>query len=124
MRYRLHAFFAGRNGMDDLGKTLLWGALIMTVLSALLGIDFLYAAALVLLCYVYIRALSRNVEKCRRQNERYLLWRNFRRLRFLQRKTHKFYRCPKCRQMLRVPRGKGRITITCRNCAESFERKT
>lgn len=124
MKYKLRAFFSGRNGMDDLGRALLWGALVIMVLSSLLGITFLYSMSLVLFCYVYIRAFSRNLEKCRRQNEKYLSWRDFRRLRFQQRKTHKFYRCPQCKQQLRVPKGKGRISITCRNCGGHFEKKT
>ena len=124
MKYKLRAFFSGRNGIDDLGRALLWGALVIMVLSSLLGITFLYSMSLVLFCYVYIRAFSRNLEKCRQQNEKYLSWRDFRRLRFQQRKTHKFYRCPKCKQPLRVPKGKGRISITCRNCGEHFEKKT
>lgn len=124
MKYKFRAFFNGRNGIDDLGKMLLWTSLIIMVLSSLLGITFLYSAALVLLCYVYIRAFSRNLEKCQRQNEKYLSWRNFRKLRFQQRKTHRFYRCPKCKQQLRVPKGKGKICITCRNCGERFEKKT
>ena len=124
MKYKLRAFLSGRNGIDDLGRTLLWGALVIMVLSSLLGITFLYSMSLVLFCYVYIRAFSRNLEKCRRQNAKYLSWRDFRRLRFQQRKTYKFYRCPKCKQPLRVPKGKGRISITCRNCGEHFEKKT
>ena len=64
MKYKLRAFFTGRNGIDDLGKMLLWTSLIIMVLSLLLGITFLYSAALVLLCYVYIRAFSRNLENC------------------------------------------------------------
>ena len=104
MKYKLRAFFTGRNGIDDLGKMLLWTSLIIMVLSLLLGITFLYSAALVLLCYVYIRAFSRNLEKCQRQNAKYLSWRNFRKLRFQQRKTRRFYRCPKCKQQLRVPK--------------------
>ena len=124
MKYKLRAFLSGRNGIDDLGRTLLWGALVIMVLSSLLGITFLYSMSLVLFCYVYIRAFSRNLEKCRRQNAKYLSWRDFRRLRFQQRKTYKFYRCPKCKQQLRVPKGKGRLSITCRNCGEHFEKKT
>ena len=124
MKYKLRAFFSGRNGIDDLGRALLWGGLVIMVLSSLLGITFLYSMSLVLFCYVYIRAFSRNLEKCRQQNEKYLSWRDCRRLRFQQRKTHKFYRCPKCKQPLRVPKGKGRISITCRNCGEHFEKKT
>lgn len=124
IKHKFAAFFSGRNGMDDLGRALLWCAAIIMILSMVLDITFLYSMALVLLCYVYIRAFSRNVEKGQRQNEKYLSWRDFRKLRFQQRKTHKFYRCPKCRQQLRVPKGKGRISITCRNCGECFEKKT
>lgn len=124
MKYKLRAFFSGRNGIDDLGKTILWGALIIMVVSTLLGLGLLYIVGMVLLCYVYIRAFSRNLEKCRRQNAKYLSWRNFRKQRFQQRKTHKFYRCAKCKQKLRVPKGKGRLSITCPNCGERFEKKT
>ncbi|WP_367926154.1 hypothetical protein, partial [uncultured Ruthenibacterium sp.] len=118
MKYKLHAFFSNRNGIDELGRTLLWGALAIMILGTLLGITFLYNAALILLLYVYIRAFSRNLEKCRRQNAKYIAWRNFLKLRFRQRKTHKFYRCRKCKQKLRVPKGKGKICITCPNCGE------
>lgn len=123
MKYKLRAFFSGRNGIDDLGRTLLWGALVLMVLSSLLGITFLYSMSLVLFCYVYIRAFSRNLEKCRKQNEKYLSWRDFRRLRFQQRKTHKFYRCPKCKQPLRVPKGKGRVCHYMPGIAESILRR-
>lgn len=51
MKYKLRAFFSGRNGIDDLGKVLLWVSLIVMLLSTLFGITFLYGAALALLCY-------------------------------------------------------------------------
>lgn len=124
MKYKLQAFFSGRNGMDELGKVLLWGAVILMLISTLLGLTILYAVALVVLLYTWVRAFSRNLEKCQRQNEKYLSWRSFRQLRFRQHKTHKFYRCPKCRQQLRVPKGKGKISITCKSCGERFVKKT
>lgn len=124
MKYKLQAFFSNRNGIDDLGRIILWIALGVMILSTLLGITFLYYAALILLCYGYIRAFSRNLERCQRQNAKYLAWRNFLKLRFRQRKTHKFYRCRKCKQKLRVPKGKGKICITCPNCGEHFEKRT
>lgn len=124
MKEKLRAFFSGRNGMDDLGKTILWAALAVLILSSLLGLSFLYGVALALLCYGYVRAFSRNLERCRQQNARYLSWRKLQALRFQQRKSHKFYRCPKCKQHLRVPKGKGKICITCRNCGALFARKT
>ena len=128
MRYKLHAFFSGRNGFDALGTMLLWPALILLVAGSAVRIAWLssmiYYLALALLIYVYVRALSRNIERCQAQNERYIQWRNYRKLRFQQRKTYRFYSCPKCRQHLRVPKGKGRISITCSRCGSSFVKKT
>lgn len=128
MRYKLHAFFSGRNGFDALGKTILWPALILLVAGSAVSIAWLssiiYYLALALLFYTYARAFSKNIEKCQAQNERYIQWRSYRKLRFQQRKTYRFYSCPKCRQHLRVPKGKGRISITCSKCGSSFVKKT
>ncbi len=38
--------------------------------------------------------------------------------------TNKVYKCPKCKKPLRVPRGKGKILITCQNCGHKFQKKT
>lgn len=37
---------------------------------------------------------------------------------------HKVYKCPNCKQALRVPRGKGKILITCSQCGHQFTKKT
>lgn len=124
MKYKLQAFFSGRNGIDELGKALLWGAVILLLISSVLGLSILYIVSLAIFLYADIRAFSRNLEKCQKQNAAFLSRRNFRKLRFQQRKTHKFYRCPKCKQQLRVPRGKGKISITCKSCGERFVKKT
>lgn len=39
-------------------------------------------------------------------------------------REHKYFRCPNCGQMLRVPKGKGKISISCRNCGTTFQKKT
>lgn len=128
MKYRLHAFFSGRNGFDALGRVILWPALVLLLASGFIGIGWLsncvYYLALVLIVYVYMRAFSRNIERCQAQNRRYLAWRNYCRLRFQQRKTHRFYSCPACKQHLRVPKGKGKINIVCKNCGRNFVKKT
>lgn len=38
--------------------------------------------------------------------------------------THRVFKCPSCKQALRVPRGKGKILITCQNCGHKFQKKT
>ena len=39
-------------------------------------------------------------------------------------KEHRYFKCPNCGQYLRVPRGKGKITVNCRNCGASFEERS
>ena len=39
-------------------------------------------------------------------------------------KQYKYFICPQCTQRLRVPRGKGRIRVTCTNCGNVFETKS
>ena len=42
----------------------------------------------------------------------------------LKDRQHRYFDCPKCHQMVRVPRGKGKISITCPRCREKFVKKT
>ena len=89
------------------------------------------AAALALLIWCYVRIFSRKVAARSEENRKYLSYRNrffgsFRLLKscFRQRKDYAFFRCPSCREVVRVPRGKGKIRITCPRCGYAFEKKT
>ena len=87
---------------------------------------------LYLLCIVaaLYRMLSRNYARRRAENTKFLTvagpairW--FKLQRTIHRdKEHRYFKCPNCGQQLRVPRGKGKVTITCRNCGVSFDEKT
>ena len=139
---RLTQFFArlmaGRYGADQLARFLSCVSLVCMILSLLtrrvgsgrLSSLFL-ALCMGLLVWSYIRMFSRNYGRRRRENEFYLdkKYRLTSRLKlhrecFRQRRDYAFYRCPGCRQMVRVPRGKGKLRITCRRCGYSFEKKT
>jgi len=39
-------------------------------------------------------------------------------------KTHKHFTCPNCKATLRLPKGKGKIMITCPKCRKEFTKKT
>jgi hypothetical protein len=74
---------------------------------------------------------SKNYEKRRKENERYLRWKyQFTSFfsnwmdRQKQRRDYVFFRCPSCRAWLRVPRGKGQINIVCRKCGTAFRRRS
>ncbi len=119
----LRSFMAGRYGTDRLNMAILGAGLAASFLSVLTSsakLDLL----LVLLSYGLMiwaigRTLSRNTYKRYQENRKFLQF--FDRLKD---RDHRYFDCPKCRQMVRVPRGKGRISITCPRCKEKFVKKT
>ena len=133
-RQRIQQFMYGRNGYDQLGRFLILAALA----CALLGLFLPRAVSPLLLLLQYAlliaciwRLMSRNLGQRQRENLWYLgkeraVLRWFRSLkdRWRQRKDYKFFRCPSCHALLRVPRGKGKLLLTCRKCGNRFERKT
>lgn len=128
MKYKITAFFANRNGMDDLSKVMIWSSLIALLISNFIPVAWissaLYMLSLVGIIYAYVRVFSKKLDKRQAENNAYLSWVSQLKQRWQQRKTHKFYRCPKCKTVLRVPKGKGKINITCRSCGEKFIKKT
>ena len=121
----LRRFMYGRYGTDKLNQTLIIAALVL-LLAGWLGGRFLagWLNVLSFLAYVpliwsIVRMYSRNIEKRRRQNAAYLRF-----LSALKDREHRYYRCPRCRQTVRVPRGRGRINIRCPKCGEQFVRKS
>lgn len=131
MKAWLQRFMYGRYGPDDLSRFLSIFALILCIVSIFTKWTILNSLALVLLVFCIFRIVSRNVAKRGRENLAFLRIKgNFGqyfiriRTRLRQRKTHRFYKCPSCKQELRVPKGKGRISIHCPKCNTSFDKKT
>lgn len=131
MKEKLMRFMAGRYGGDQLGRFLSFAALVLIVLNLLFRSALLWLLAVAALVWSYVRIFSRNLDKRRAENARYLRmkyrvtgavrgWLD----RQKQRRDYCFFRCPACRAMLRVPRGKGKLRVTCRKCGNAFERRT
>lgn len=130
MRDKLIRFMQGRYGNDRLGQAMLVVALVCMVLS-LFRIPFVSTIGLVVLVLTYYRMFSRQIAKRAAENQKYmqLEWKVRAKLQkkkqaLAQRKTHRIYKCPNCRQKIRVPRNRGRIAISCRKCGTEFIRKT
>ena len=92
---------------------------------------FLYLLALALLGLIYFRMLSRNVYKRQEENANICApqYKAARRLRpvkerWKQRKDYKFFTCPSCKAVMRVPRGRGKIRIVCHKCGNTFTGKS
>lgn len=130
MKEKLQRFMWGRYGNDRFNQFLMIVALVCLTLS-FFGLRIFYVLALALLIYVYYRMFSKNLSKRSAENQWYLRkemkvrrWWQQKKKAFAQRKEYRIYKCPKCGQKLRVPRGKGKIAIRCRKCGEEFIRKT
>ena len=122
---------AGRSGADQFSRFLSYVALALIVANLFVRSTVLWVLALLALVYTYYRMFSKNVARRREENGKYLqlqykLTGDVKNCadRWKQRKEFVFFRCPDCRAMLRVPRGKGRIRVTCRKCGNAFEKKT
>ena len=125
----LRNFMYGRYGADQFGNFLFVAYLILAVLS------FFYTP-IMFLCYALIiyslfRMFSKQYAKRRAENDWYLrtsapFKKFFKRQmnKWKYRKTHKYLKCPQCHQYLRVPKGKGNITVTCPSCHNQFDKRT
>jgi len=131
IRRWLAKFMIGRNGPDHLYVACVILSLVVLIIGSIFGLGFMAFIAYALLAYAIFRMLSRNITRRRAENDRFIRWWwpvrqklkfQFEKLRNM--KKYKFFKCPSCGNSLRVPRGKGKIRVTCPKCGERFERKT
>lgn len=126
IKTKLYNFMYGRYGVDQLGQTLMWLSFIVLLPSIFITSNVRYIFNLLfwlIIFYEYFRMFSKNIYKRQAENNWYVNKVNYLKTRIKQRKTYRFYNCPKCKTHLRVPRGAGNITITCKKCGHQFDRK-
>ena len=119
----LQQFMSGRYGTDKLNMYILGLGLILCLLSMLIPVPMvdllLTTGSYGLMFYALFRCFSRNTYKRYQENRRFLML-----LDRIKDREHRYFECPRCRQPVRVPRGKGKILITCPKCQEKFTKKT
>ena len=127
----LQNFMRGRYGTDQLNMFLLILAIVVMLLTSMLNIPYVFLVSIALLILCYYRLFSRKTYKRSGENTKFLRilypfssrWHSMRK-KWKDRKVYKYYKCPSCKQELRVPKGKGEITITCPKCKTKFDKKT
>ena len=123
-------FMSGRTGVDQLSYAMVIAALVMTIIGGIAGIGLLTLMADALILLAFYRMLSKNRLKRAQENANYLQktqklrravteWVN----RVKNSKKYRYFTCPKCKARLRVPRGVGSVTITCKSCGNKFDTK-
>lgn len=135
MKEKMQRFMMGRYGVDELGKTLSTVVLVCLVLSIFASaapvLSVFYWIGIILMIYNCFRMFSKNVSRRYEENQKFVnlryravVKRNTAKKRLEQRKIYRFYQCPECRQKVRVPKGRGKICITCPKCRSEFVKKS
>ena len=130
MREKLARFMMGRYGNDHLNNVLIWSSLILLVLNIFINNSILSLIAYVLWGYSIFRMFSRKIYL--RSNENFWFKAKTKKIRHhisairkgMKDKAHRYFVCPGCGQIVRVPKGRGKIEITCPSCHRQFDRKS
>lgn len=126
-KYRI--FMYGRYGYDEFSRFLSIFALVLVLVANFFPV-LSYLGLAVIIYFVY-RTYSKNIPARMREREKFLRIKKkisqfFKRTknRFKERKTHKYFKCRKCNTYLRVPKGRGKIEITCPMCKTKVTKTT
>lgn len=129
--YRIQQIMRYRYGADELSWVMMTVSLISFVLFAITQQTILLSFAFVLVVMTCMRCFSKNIYARRNELEKFyevkgaikkkadllkMIWRD--------RKTYRYYRCKECKSILRVPKGKGKIEITCNKCKNKMIKKS
>ena len=115
-------FMEGRYGGDKLNMALLGLGAGCCIFSLFIRppVSLLFTLiSYVCMFWALFRSMSRNTYKRYRENRKYLML-----VQRLKDRDHRYFDCPRCHQPVRVPRGKGKISICCPKCKEKFIKKT
>ena len=124
LRTKMQRFMTGRYGSDKLNLLLIGIGFVACIIAMFFKNNIYVRLSLTAVSYIFLfwsifRCLSRKTYKRYQENRKYLM--------LIQRfkdREHRYFDCPRCKQQVRVPRKKGKISITCPKCKEKFIRKT
>lgn len=124
-------FMQGRYGADQMGQMLSAVSMVFLIISLFSRNQAWFLLAVIGIVYNYFRMFSKNISKRYAENQKYLkmtagIWRRLAswKSQLAQRKIYHIYRCPGCKQKIRVPRGRGKIEIRCPKCNTRFVKKS
>lgn len=127
----LKKLMAGRYGGDQLSIVLLVVSIVLTLIGRVTKISYIILISYIPLAISIVRMFSKDIPKRSLENYKFSIFISpvYSRYKKIQssigdRKTHKHYKCPNCKTSLRVPKGKGKINITCPKCKTKFEKRT
>lgn len=130
---RFKKFMVGRYGIDQLSTALNTLFFILVILGLITKHSIFLYLSLIPMFYNYFRIFSKNFSKRYNENRIYTnmmspVYDFFEKIKLKINKNkkrdkvkYKYYHCKNCGQELRIPRGKGKVVITCPICKHTFE---
>ena len=114
----------GSYGMDEFGMFMMGLAFALLVLDMFMGTFLLSVLSLLVLMVAIGRSFSKgNYMKRQAENQMFLArtkpirdWWKLLNMKYRDRKTMKYFKCERCGHVMRVPKGKGTIKVTCPHC--------
>jgi len=121
---KLNEFLKGRYGLDDLGRVLVAASSIVCILGIILKNELIAYLSILGFIFAIYRIMSQQHWERRNENRIYISYTKLWKLRYENRKYSRIYMCKRCGKYIRVPRGKGKIQITCTSCGDKIIRRT
>ena len=128
LKYRFSRFMQGRYGVDSLSRFLSVVLLVFIIVGVFVKIPFSGLITFAILVVLYWRMFSRDIPKRYEENRKFLQIRDKLLGRFSsfgsnmsQFKDYHIYKCPRCNQKIRIPRGKGHIMVRCPSCGYELD---
>lgn len=132
LKYSLYRFMIGRYGSDQLNIALLILSILVSLIGGILFQRSIYVSLVVYAISILIlfRGLSKKIYKRQQENMKFMrliqpIKSKYKLIKLnLTQKQYKHVQCPRCHRTLRVPRGRGKIEITCPHCHVSFDKRS
>ena len=131
MREKIYRFMQGRYGVDQLYRFIFFLAIVLMIINNFLKNPMLNLVIYALLILDIFRMLSKNHSARYAENQKYLqmtakfrYWLDQQKKLWQERKYHHIYTCPKCKQKIRIPKGKGKIRVRCPKCHFEFQKRS
>jgi len=116
LKEKTDRFFQGRHGLDELGKCTCIVSMVLYLLGGITQNGVLLSLGMVGFIWSIYRAVSKQEWDRNEENRKYTRYLKLWKVRWQERKTSRIYMCKSCGRMIRVPKGKGKIQVTCPSC--------
>ena len=130
IKHGFRKFMTGRRGGDELSLALLIAGLVASLISSIFGSSLLYIVGTALYIACLFRMFSKNLTKRYEENRKYIEWRqkvktsiSQAKVRLKNMRKYKYFKCPECKALLKLPRKVGEVTVTCGKCHHQFKKK-